>query len=127
MFPGKLAGVSDPEAKRKIIGAEFVTVFKQEAAKLTHAGARGAKWLAQGTVYPDVIESGGAKTKKAVTIKSHHDVGGLRAELGLKLLEPMRDLFKEEVRELGVAAVCAAEEGQLAHHQRGSRHQPGGL
>ena len=107
LFLGKLAGVSDPEAKRKIIGSEFVTVFKQEAAKLTAAGAQGAKWLAQGTIYPDVIESGGAKTaagkKKAVTIKSHHNVGGLPAELGLKLLEPLRDLFKDEVRELGVA------------------------
>ena len=107
LFLGKLAGVTDPEAKRKIIGGEFVTVFKQEAAKLTQAGARGAKWLAQGTIYPDVIESGGVKTasgkKKAVTIKSHHNVGGLPAELGLKLLEPLRDLFKDEVRELGVA------------------------
>jgi GMP synthase (glutamine-hydrolysing) len=103
LFLGKLAGVTDPEAKRKIIGREFVTVFKQEAAKLSQAGARGAKWLAQGTIYPDVIESGGAKTKKAVTIKSHHNVGGLPAELGLKLLEPLRDLFKDEVRELGVA------------------------
>jgi GMP synthase (glutamine-hydrolysing) len=103
LFLGKLAGVSDPEAKRKIIGSEFVTVFKQEAAKLSSAGARGAKWLAQGTIYPDVIESGGAKTKKAITIKSHHNVGGLPAELGLKLLEPLRDLFKDEVRELGVA------------------------
>ena len=103
LFLGKLAGVTDPEAKRKIIGAEFVTVFKQEAAKLTQAGARGAKWLAQGTIYPDVIESGGAKTKKAVTIKSHHNVGGLPEQLGLKLLEPLRDLFKDEVRELGVA------------------------
>ena len=107
LFMGKLAGVSDPEAKRKIIGSEFVTVFKQEAAKLTQAGARGAKWLAQGTIYPDVIESGGAKTasgkKKAVTIKSHHNVGGLPEQLGLKLLEPLRDLFKDEVRELGVA------------------------
>ncbi len=107
LFLGKLAGVTDPEAKRKIIGSEFVTVFKQEAAKLTQAGARGARWLAQGTIYPDVIESGGAKSatgsKKAVTIKSHHNVGGLPAELGLKLLEPLRDLFKDEVRELGVA------------------------
>ena len=103
LFLGKLAGVSDPEAKRKIIGAEFVTVFKQEAAKLVGAGAQGAKWLAQGTIYPDVIESGGAKTKKAVTIKSHHNVGGLPEQLGLKLLEPLRDLFKDEVRELGVA------------------------
>ncbi len=107
LFLGKLAGVTDPEAKRKIIGSEFVTVFKQEAAKLTQAGADGAKWLAQGTIYPDVIESGGAKTasgkKKATSIKSHHNVGGLPAELGLKLLEPLRDLFKDEVRELGVA------------------------
>ena len=103
LFLGKLAGVTDPEAKRKIIGSEFVTVFKQEAAKLTQAGARGAQWLAQGTIYPDVIESGGAKTKKAVSIKSHHNVGGLPEQLGLKLLEPLRDLFKDEVRELGVA------------------------
>jgi GMP synthase (glutamine-hydrolysing) len=103
LFLGKLAGVTDPEAKRKIIGSEFVTVFKQEAAKLVGAGAQGAKWLAQGTIYPDVIESGGAKTKKAVTIKSHHNVGGLPEQLGLKLLEPLRDLFKDEVRELGVA------------------------
>jgi len=103
LFLGKLAGVSDPEAKRKIIGGEFVAVFKQEAAKLTGAGAKGAKWLAQGTIYPDVIESGGAKSKKAVTIKSHHNVGGLPEQLGLKLLEPLRDLFKDEVRELGVA------------------------
>jgi GMP synthase (glutamine-hydrolysing) len=108
LFLSKLAGVSDPEAKRKIIGGEFVTVFKQEAAKL--AGS-GAKWLAQGTIYPDVIESGGASMhgeghqggKKAVTIKSHHNVGGLPAQLGLKLLEPLRDLFKDEVRELGIA------------------------
>jgi len=103
LFLGKLAGVSDPEAKRKIIGGEFVTVFKQEAAKLVGEGAKGAKWLAQGTIYPDVIESGGAKTKKAVTIKSHHNVGGLPEQLGLKLLEPLRELFKDEVRALGVA------------------------
>ena len=103
LFLGKLAGISDPEAKRKIIGGEFVTVFKQEAAKLTSAGAKGAKWLAQGTIYPDVIESGGAGTKKAVVIKSHHNVGGLPEQLGLKLLEPLRDLFKDEVRELGMA------------------------
>ena len=103
LFLGKLAGVTDPEAKRKIIGGEFVTVFKQEAAKLKGDGAKGAKWLAQGTIYPDVIESGGAKSKKAVTIKSHHNVGGLPEQLGLKLLEPLRELFKDEVRELGVA------------------------
>ncbi|CAN4271555.1 GuaA GMP synthase, PP-ATPase domain/subunit [Methylophilaceae bacterium] len=97
-FMGHLAGVSDPEVKRKIIGREFVEVFQAEAKKLANA-----KWLAQGTIYPDVIESGGAKSKKAVTIKSHHNVGGLPASLGLKLLEPLRDLFKDEVRELGVA------------------------
>jgi GMP synthase (glutamine-hydrolysing) len=102
-FLGHLAGVSDPEAKRKIIGREFVEVFKAEAAKLKGDGAMGAKWLAQGTIYPDVVESGGAKTKKATSIKSHHNVGGLPAELGLKLLEPLRELFKDEVRELGVA------------------------
>ena len=105
LFLGKLAGVSDPEAKRKIIGAEFVTVFKEQAAKLKagDGGHKGATFLAQGTIYPDVIESGGAKSKKAVTIKSHHNVGGLPEQLGLKLLEPLRDLFKDEVRELGVA------------------------
>ena len=97
-FLGHLTGVSDPEAKRKIIGREFVEVFQREAKKL-----QNAKWLAQGTIYPDVIESGGAKTKKATTIKSHHNVGGLPETLGLKLLEPLRDLFKDEVRELGVA------------------------
>ncbi|MBT9504797.1 MAG: glutamine-hydrolyzing GMP synthase [Burkholderiaceae bacterium] len=102
-FLGHLKGVSDPEQKRKIIGREFVEVFKAEAGKLKGAGARGAKWLAQGTIYPDVIESGGAKTKKAVTIKSHHNVGGLPEQLGLKLLEPLRELFKDEVRELGLA------------------------
>jgi GMP synthase (glutamine-hydrolysing) len=98
VFLAKLAGVSDPEAKRKIIGAEFVTVFQHEAGKLSDA-----KWLAQGTIYPDVIESAGSKTKKAKTIKSHHNVGGLPETLNLKLLEPLRDLFKDEVRELGVA------------------------
>jgi GMP synthase (glutamine-hydrolysing) len=105
-FLGQLKGVDEPEAKRKIIGREFVEVFKAEAARLKAGldGAhKGARWLAQGTIYPDVIESGGAKNKKAVSIKSHHNVGGLPEELGLKLLEPLRDLFKDEVRELGVA------------------------
>ncbi len=104
-FMDQLSGVSDPEAKRKIIGREFVEVFKAEAAKLKagDGGHKGATFLAQGTIYPDVIESGGAKSKKAVTIKSHHNVGGLPEQLGLKLLEPLRDLFKDEVRELGVA------------------------
>jgi GMP synthase (glutamine-hydrolysing) len=103
LFLGKLAGVSDPEAKRKIIGGLFVDVFKAEAAKIKQTHSRHVAWLAQGTIYPDVIESGGAKSKKAVTIKSHHNVGGLPEQLGLKLLEPLRDLFKDEVRELGVA------------------------
>ncbi len=101
-FLGHLKGVADPEAKRKVIGREFVEVFQREAGKLANA-----RWLAQGTIYPDVIESGGAKyqsgAKKATTIKSHHNVGGLPETLGLKLLEPLRDLFKDEVRELGVA------------------------
>jgi GMP synthase (glutamine-hydrolysing) len=97
-FMKHLAGVSDPEQKRKIIGREFVEVFQREAAKLPQA-----KWLAQGTIYPDVIESAGAKTKKAHAIKSHHNVGGLPDTLHLKLLEPLRELFKDEVRELGVA------------------------
>ena len=102
-FLGHLAGVTEPEAKRKIIGREFVEVFKSEAGKLKSDQARHVAWLAQGTIYPDVIESGGAKTKKAVVIKSHHNVGGLPEQLGLKLLEPLRELFKDEVRELGVA------------------------
>jgi GMP synthase (glutamine-hydrolysing) len=97
-FMSKLAGVSDPEQKRKIIGREFVEVFQRESAKI-----RNARWLAQGTIYPDVIESAGAKTKKATTIKSHHNVGGLPDTLHLKLLEPLRELFKDEVRELGLA------------------------
>lgn len=110
-FMNHLAGVSEPEAKRKIIGREFVEVFKAEAAKLKAGtgGHKGATFLAQGTIYPDVIESGGAKSKKAVTIKSHHNVGGLPATLGLKLLEPLRDLFKDEVRELGVALGLPAD------------------
>jgi len=97
-FMTKLAGVTDPEQKRRIIGREFVHVFQEEAAKLPNA-----KWLAQGTIYSDVIESAKAKTKKAHTIKSHHNVGGLPETLHLKLLEPLRELFKDEVRELGVA------------------------
>ena len=103
-FMNALAGVTDPEAKRKIIGREFVNVFQDEASKLT-----AAKWLAQGTIYPDVIESAAAKTKKAKTIKSHHNVGGLPDTLHLKLLEPLRSLFKDEVRELGVKLGLPAE------------------
>jgi GMP synthase (glutamine-hydrolysing) len=97
-FLGKLAGVADPERKRKIIGAEFVEVFQREATNLENV-----QWLAQGTIYPDVIESAGAKTNKAQNIKSHHNVGGLPETLHLKLLEPLRELFKDEVRELGLA------------------------
>jgi len=110
-FLAALAGVTDPEQKRKIIGREFVEVFKAEAATLKAGadGHKGATFLAQGTIYPDVIESGGAHTKKAVVIKSHHNVGGLPAELGLELLEPLRDLFKDEVRELGIALGLPAE------------------
>ena len=102
-FIGALAGVSDPEAKRKIIGREFVEVFQAEANKLKRETGGSVKWLAQGTIYPDVVESGGTKSKKATSIKSHHNVGGLPQTLGLKLLEPLRELFKDEVRELGVA------------------------
>jgi GMP synthase (glutamine-hydrolysing) len=102
-FLGHLAGVTDPEAKRKIIGREFVEVFKAEADKLKADQSRHVAWLAQGTIYPDVIESGAAGAKKSVTIKSHHNVGGLPEQLGLKLLEPLRELFKDEVRQLGVA------------------------
>ncbi len=97
LFLGKLQGVSDPEQKRKIIGNTFVEVFEQEAGKLTNA-----IWLAQGTIYPDVIESAGAKTGKAHLIKSHHNVGGLPEEMKLKLCEPLRELFKDEVRKIGV-------------------------
>ena len=96
-FLDALAGISDPEQKRRTIGRVFIEVFQREAAKLPQV-----KWLAQGTIYPDVIESAGAKTKKAHTIKSHHNVGGLPETLHLKLLEPLRELFKDEVRALGL-------------------------
>jgi GMP synthase (glutamine-hydrolysing) len=92
-----LAGVADPEAKRKIIGRLFVEVFDEEARKLD-----GVKWLAQGTIYPDVIESAGSATGKAHVIKSHHNVGGLPEHMKLKLIEPLRELFKDEVRRFGV-------------------------
>jgi len=97
-FLNGLKGVTDPEQKRKNIGREFVEVFQTEAKRIPKA-----KWLAQGTIYPDVIESASGKTKKAHTIKSHHNVGGLPETLKLKLLEPLRELFKDEVRELGMA------------------------
>ena len=96
-FYSALAGITDPEQKRRIIGKQFVDIFQREAAKI-----QNAKWLAQGTIYPDVIESAGGKTKKAMSIKSHHNVGGLPDTLHLKLLEPLRELFKDEVRELGI-------------------------
>ena len=96
-FLADLKGETDPEKKRKIIGADFVECFQAEAKKLS-----GAKWLAQGTIYPDVIESAAANTKKAKVIKSHHNVGGLPKDMHLKLLEPIRGLFKDEVRELGL-------------------------
>ena len=93
----KLAGVSDPEQKRKIIGREFIAIFEEEAGKL-----KNEKWLAQGTIYPDVIESAGSKTGKAHVIKSHHNVAGLPETMNLELIEPLRELFKDEVRKLGV-------------------------
>jgi GMP synthase (glutamine-hydrolysing) len=95
-FLAALKGVSDPEQKRKIIGGIFIEVFEEEAAKI-----KNAKWLAQGTIYPDVIESADAKTKKAHVIKSHHNVGGLPEIMNIKLLEPLRELFKDEVRRIG--------------------------
>ena len=96
-FLAKLLGVDDPEAKRKIIGNTFIDVFDEEAAKI-----EGVKWLAQGTIYPDVIESAGAKTGKAHVIKSHHNVGGLPEDMALELVEPLRELFKDEVRRIGL-------------------------
>ncbi|MHB1514505.1 MAG: glutamine-hydrolyzing GMP synthase [Acidiferrobacteraceae bacterium] len=96
-FLDALAGVSDPEHKRKIIGQMFIKVFEEEAAQITDV-----RWLAQGTIYPDVIESAGAKTGKARIIKSHHNVGGLPETMRLQLLEPLRDLFKDEVRQIGI-------------------------
>lgn len=95
-FLNKLAGVSDPEQKRKIIGNLFIEIFEEEAGKITDAD-----WLAQGTIYPDVIESAGAATGKAHLIKSHHNVGGLPEDMNLKLVEPLRELFKDEVRRIG--------------------------
>ena len=97
-FLSQLSGVNDPEAKRKIIGRIFVEVFEEESNKI-----KNVKWLAQGTIYPDVIESAASKTGKAQVIKSHHNVGGLPKHMKLELLEPLRELFKDEVRKLGVA------------------------
>ena len=96
-FFGALKGVSDPEEKRKVIGRLFIEVFDEEADKLD-----GVDWLAQGTIYPDVIESAGSSTGKAHVIKSHHNVGGLPANMRMKLIEPLRELFKDEVRKIGI-------------------------
>ena len=103
-FYTALAGESDPEKKRKIIGAKFIEVFDEEAHKL-----EGIEWLAQGTIYPDVIESAGAKTGKAHVIKSHHNVGGLPEDMRMQLVEPLRELFKDEVRKIGIELGLPAE------------------
>ena len=103
-FMSDLKGITDPEEKRKIIGRDFVEIFQSQAEKFPDV-----QWLAQGTIYPDVIESAGGKTKKAHNIKSHHNVGGLPETLNLKLLEPLRELFKDEVRKLGVALGLPSE------------------
>ncbi len=97
LFLGKLEGIDDPEQKRKIIGNTFIDVFDEEATRL-----KDVKWLAQGTIYPDVIESAGAKTGKAHVIKSHHNVGGLPEDMSFELVEPLRELFKDEVRQIGL-------------------------
>jgi GMP synthase (glutamine-hydrolysing) len=97
LFLSRLEGVADPEAKRKVIGNTFIDVFEEEAA-----GIKDVHWLAQGTIYPDVIESAGAGTGKAHVIKSHHNVGGLPEDMAMKLVEPLRELFKDEVREVGL-------------------------
>ncbi len=96
-FLSRLKGITDPEQKRKIIGHTFIEIFEEEAKKI-----EGVRWLAQGTIYPDVIESAGAKGSTATTIKSHHNVGGLPEKMGLALLEPLRELFKDEVRQVGL-------------------------
>jgi GMP synthase (glutamine-hydrolysing) len=103
-FLGKLAGEADPEAKRKIIGHTFIEVFDEESKQL-----KNVKWLAQGTIYPDVIESAGSKTGKAKVIKSHHNVGGLPEDMKLGLVEPLRELFKDEVRQIGLELGLPAE------------------
>ncbi|MFP5465765.1 MAG: glutamine-hydrolyzing GMP synthase, partial [Gammaproteobacteria bacterium] len=103
-FLDALAGVADPEAKRKIIGRLFIEVFDEQAARI-----EGVDFLAQGTIYPDVIESAGSKTGKAHVIKSHHNVGGLPEHMKLKLVEPLRELFKDEVRAIGLELGLPAE------------------
>ncbi|MEE4193148.1 MAG: glutamine-hydrolyzing GMP synthase [Halieaceae bacterium] len=96
-FLSRLAGIDEPEQKRKVIGNTFIEVFDDEAGKI-----QDVKWLAQGTIYPDVIESAGAKTGKAHVIKSHHNVGGLPEDMAMELVEPLRELFKDEVRQVGL-------------------------
>ena len=96
-FLGNLQGLNDPEAKRKVIGSTFIEVFDREAKRL-----EGVKWLAQGTIYPDVIESAASKYGKAHVIKSHHNVGGLPERMAMQLVEPLRELFKDEVRKIGL-------------------------
>jgi GMP synthase (glutamine-hydrolysing) len=103
-FLGKLAGEVDPEKKRKLIGHTFIEVFDEESKQL-----KNVKWLAQGTIYPDVIESAGSKTGKAKVIKSHHNVGGLPEDMKLGLVEPLRELFKDEVRQIGLELGLPAE------------------
>jgi GMP synthase (glutamine-hydrolysing) len=103
-FLTELVGVTDPEEKRKIIGRVFIEVFQEEASKVD-----GAVWLAQGTIYPDIIESAGIVGTSAKVIKSHHNVGGLPKSLDLKLLEPLSELFKDEVRRIGVELGLPAE------------------
>jgi len=103
-FMEALKGEFDPEKKRKIIGHEFIEIFEAESIKL-----KGVNWLAQGTIYPDVIESAGSKTGKAKVIKSHHNVGGLPKDMKMSLIEPLRELFKDEVRKLGVALGLASK------------------
>ena len=97
LFLGNLKGINDPEHKRKVIGNTFIDVFDAESSKLNEI-----KWLAQGTIYPDVIESAGSKTGKAHVIKSHHNVGGLPEHMKMQLVEPLRELFKDEVRKIGL-------------------------
>src|SRR5690606_6546024 len=104
LFFSRLDGITDPEQKRKIIGNGFIEVFEQEAALISDV-----KWLAQGTLYPDVIESISFHGGPSHTIKSHHNVGGLPEKMNLKLLEPVRELFKDEVRKLGVELGMSAE------------------
>uniref|UniRef100_A0A450S767 GMP synthase [glutamine-hydrolyzing] n=1 Tax=Candidatus Kentrum sp. FW TaxID=2126338 RepID=A0A450S767_9GAMM len=110
-FLGKLRGITDPEQKRKIIGNLFITIFEEEAQRLQGDpdSPKKIRWLAQGTIYPDVIESAGAATGKAHVIKSHHNVGGLPERMDLQLVEPLRELFKDEVRLLGVALGLPSE------------------